>query len=48
MIVHCETEHQARQLLGAITRRFLSGGLTVHAGKTKVVYCKKDGRNLRV
>jgi len=47
MIVHCETEHQARQLLGAITKRFLSCGLTVHAGKTKVVYCKKDGRNLQ-
>jgi RNA-directed DNA polymerase len=47
MIVHCETEHQAKELLGAITKRFLSCGLTVHPEKTKIVYCKKDGRNLQ-
>ena len=47
MIVHCETEIQAKQLLGEIKKRFSMCGLTVHPEKTKIVYCKKAGRNLQ-
>ena len=46
MIVHCRSEDQAKELLGTITERFLSCGLKVHPKKTKIVYCKKDRRNL--
>jgi group II intron reverse transcriptase/maturase len=47
MIVHCNTENQAIKLLDKIRHRFSECGLTVHAQKTKIVYCKKEGRPLK-
>ena len=46
MIVHCGSEREARDLLDELKARFKECGLTVHPTKTKIVYCKKSGRNL--
>jgi RNA-directed DNA polymerase len=40
VIVHCDTEGQARRLWAAIAGRLGSLGLQVHPEKTKIVYCK--------
>ncbi len=42
-VVHCVSESQARTVLGAIAERMAQVGLTLHPGKTRIVYCK-DGR----
>lgn len=47
MIIHCSTEYEARQLLSKVKSRLLQCGLTVHEQKTKIVYCKKEGRSLQ-
>ncbi len=47
IIVHCRTLQEATRLLTAIKRRLTDCGLTAHPEKTKVVYCKKSGRNLK-
>lgn len=44
MIIHCNSESQAESILAAVKYRFKACGLTVHPVKTKIVYCKKDGR----
>ena len=44
MIVHCETEIEAIAILDKITIRMKECNLTVHPEKTKIVYCKKSGR----
>jgi RNA-directed DNA polymerase len=46
MIVHCSTEEQAKNLLVKISTRLYQCGLKVHPEKTKIVYCKKDGRHM--
>lgn len=43
VIVHCDTEEQARQVLEAIGERMRQVGLELHPDKTRIVYCK-DGR----
>jgi RNA-directed DNA polymerase len=43
-IVHCKSEQQARAVLEAIRGRFEQCGLELHPEKTRIVYCKKDGR----
>jgi RNA-directed DNA polymerase len=43
-IVHCRSEQQAREVLDAIRGRFMQCGLTLHPTKTRIVYCKDDGR----
>ncbi len=43
-IVHCKSEQQARVVLDAIRGRFLQCGLELHPTKTRIVYCKDDGR----
>ena len=43
-IVHCKNEHQARAVLAAIRGRFEQCGLTLHATKTRIVYCKDNNR----
>ena len=43
-VVHCATEREARQVLAALTRRMEAVGLQLHPAKTKIVYCKDDGR----
>jgi group II intron reverse transcriptase/maturase len=43
-IVHCRSEEQARTVLEAIRKRLEQCGLELHPTKTKIVYCKDDGR----
>lgn len=43
-LVHCETEVQAQQLLAELKQRFEQCGLELHPDKTKIVYCKDNGR----
>ena len=47
IIVHCRTQQEAARLLIAIKQRLTDCGLIAHPEKTKVVYCKKSGRNLK-
>lgn len=47
MIIHCTKEYQAKHLLVKIRHRLSACGLTVHPEKTKIVYCKKSGRELK-
>lgn len=44
VVVHCNTERQARTLWAAIAERFRPLGLELHPDKTKVVYCKDTHR----
>ncbi len=44
VIVHCGSERQARLVLDAIRGRFEQCGLELHPEKTRIVYCKDDGR----
>jgi group II intron reverse transcriptase/maturase len=43
VVVHCDTERQARNLWAAIANRLGAFGLELRPDKTRVVYCK-DGR----
>lgn len=43
-VVHCSTLKQAEKLLEAIRARLKECGLELHPEKTKIVYCKDDGR----
>jgi retron-type reverse transcriptase len=43
-VIHCVTERQAQEVLAALARRMDSVGLRLHPDKTKIVYCKDDGR----
>jgi RNA-directed DNA polymerase len=43
-IVHCRTEQEAREVLDAIRGRFEQCRLELHPLKTRIVYCKRDGR----
>jgi len=43
-VCHCKSEAQATKLLQALQRRMEMVGLELHAGKTKIVYCKDDNR----
>jgi RNA-directed DNA polymerase len=43
-VVHCVTERQAREVLAVLVERMGSVGLWLHPDKTKIVYCKDDGR----
>jgi RNA-directed DNA polymerase len=40
VVVHCDTEAQARFVLAGIAERLRTLGLELHPDKTKVVYCK--------
>ncbi|NQY10149.1 MAG: group II intron reverse transcriptase/maturase [Flavobacteriales bacterium] len=46
MVIHCSTQQEAEQVLCRVTDRLAQCGLQVHPQKTKIVYCKKAGRNL--
>ena len=43
-VVHCDSHHQAREVLAAIKDRMDEVGLRLHPDKTKVVYCKDGSR----
>jgi RNA-directed DNA polymerase len=44
IVVHCDTEKQARLLWVEIAKRLKTVGLELHPEKTKVVYCKDANR----
>jgi RNA-directed DNA polymerase len=43
-VVHCVSERQAREVLAAVAARMAECGLELHAGKSKIVYCKDANR----
>lgn len=43
-IVHCVSQAQAEQVRAAIAARLAECGLVLHPDKTRIVYCKQDGR----
>ena len=45
IIIHCFTRKQAEYILSRVKQRFTECGLVIHPGKTKIVYCRKEGRN---
>jgi len=46
LIIHCHTYRESSQILTSIKQRLTECGLTAHPEKTKLVYCKRSGRNL--
>jgi group II intron reverse transcriptase/maturase len=44
VVIHCDTEVQARKLWADLAERLGSVGLELHPAKTKVVYCKDAAR----
>ena len=44
-VIHCATERQAEQVRDAIGRRLRRFGLNLHPEKTRIVYCKQEGRD---
>lgn len=44
VLVHCETEKQAKLMYDAIEKRLAQCKLEVHPEKTQIVYCKDDNR----
>lgn len=47
LIIHCRSHREATDLLASLKERLLACGLSAHPEKTKIVYCKKEGRNLK-
>lgn len=47
LIIHCSSYKEAEHLLVSLKDRLAVCGLRAHPEKTKIVYCKKDGRNLK-
>ncbi|MEX5713991.1 reverse transcriptase domain-containing protein, partial [Parafrankia sp. FMc6] len=43
-ILHCASEQQARDVRDAVARRLADVGLELNLDKTRIVYCKQDGR----
>jgi len=44
IVCHCQSEEQAKEMLGRIDRRLAECGLKLHPGKTRIVYCKDNKR----
>lgn len=47
LILHCKSYRESLLVLEDIKQRLINCGLTAHPEKTKLVYCKKSGRNLK-
>ncbi|MQB02272.1 MAG: group II intron reverse transcriptase/maturase, partial [Actinobacteria bacterium] len=47
VIVHCTSERQAKYMRDVIAGRLWRFGLKLHPEKTRIVYCKQDGRGDR-
>ncbi|MQA14046.1 MAG: group II intron reverse transcriptase/maturase, partial [Pseudonocardiaceae bacterium] len=47
VIVHCTSERQAKYMRDVIAGRLWRFGLKLHREKTRIVYCKQDGRGDR-
>ncbi len=45
IVIHCDTEGQARTLRAAVAERLVGLGLELHPVKTKIVYCKDTNRS---
>lgn len=45
VIVHCVNSKQATSIRDAIAQRLAEYGLRLHPEKTKIVYCKQEGRD---
>ncbi len=45
IVLHCRSEAQVHEMLEALSRRFTACGLSLHAEKTKIVYCKDTNRH---
>jgi RNA-directed DNA polymerase len=45
IIVHCVSAAQAKYLRNIIAARLWRSGLRMHPGKTKIVYCRQEGRS---
>ncbi|MEU1695677.1 group II intron reverse transcriptase/maturase [Streptomyces hirsutus] len=43
-VLHCVSEHEARQVLASLTERMAEVGLQLHPAKTRIVYCKDGSR----
>lgn len=43
-IVHCNTLEEAEAILKSLEKRLSEVGLEIHPEKTRIVYCKDDGR----
>jgi RNA-directed DNA polymerase len=43
-VCHCSSERQAQKLQAELEQRFAECGLTLHPGKTQIVYCKDNLR----
>jgi RNA-directed DNA polymerase len=44
VVIHCASEKQARFIRSVIADRMLTFGLRLHPKKTRIVYCKQEGR----
>src|ERR1039458_6528776 len=44
VVIHCDTEAQARSLRASLAERLGFVGLELHPDKTKIVYCKDANR----
>ena len=44
MVIHCSTHQESNHLLNEVNKRLTECGLKVHSAKTRIVYCKKEGR----
>lgn len=44
-IIHCQSQRDAEEILTSVKGRLMECGLTAHPEKTKIIYCKKDGRS---
>jgi RNA-directed DNA polymerase len=47
LVIHCRSHEEAVHTLTVLKGRLTECGLTAHPEKTKIVYCKKDGRDLK-
>jgi len=47
LIIHCRSQQEAVRILTSVKERLEDCGLRAHPEKTKIVYCKKEGRNLK-
>ena len=43
-VVHCHSQEQAREVMQSIASRLAEFGLTMHPGKSQIVYCKDSNR----
>ena len=44
VVIHCDSEDQARKLRAAVAGRLRPLGLELHPGKTRIVFCKDSNR----